>query len=426
MKHALVYDVPFPVPYWNRDEFMVMADSLLNGNKGSVSQFEKEFSRRMNVKHAIATNLGRTAIWLALKAMDLKAGDEVILPSFACFAVVQPILEMGCVPVYADITDDLNIDANSIEEQVSEKTKLIIMIHLCGRMADVKHVLSIANDYGLYVLDDASQACGARYNGIFAGASGDAGVFSFGMGKNIMATQGGMLVTDSQEVYHKACAEKLDEQNNKEALKRLANALLEFRFRKFTKFPYLAFRKLLVHNSKLPSPLPQRRKMSALDASLARQQLSKLDLIIQRRVRNARLLTEHLTTVDQIETPIGTYPENIFTKYPIKVSDNTVCQSRDRSTILVKLFDFLGRRGIEAEWLYNPLHLRQDTKRTVALPSTEDLYRRVLCLPVNPFLSERQIEHVAFNVKQFLEKQNVPVTESFKEIFVLANTMYEA
>jgi perosamine synthetase len=405
---------------------MVMADSLLNGDRGSVSLFEKEFSRRMNVKYAVATNLGRSAIWLALKAIGLKSGDEVILPSLACFAVVQPILEMGCVPVYADITDDLNMDANSLEEQVSEKTKLIVMIHLCGKMADVKHILSIANEYGLYVLDDASQACGARYNGIFAGTSGDAGVFSFGMGKNIMATQGGMLVTDSQEVYQKASAEKLDVQDNKEVLKRLANALLEFRFRKFTKFPYLAFRKSLVHNSKLPLPLPQRKRMSTLDASLARQQLSKLDLIIERRVRNARLLTEYLASVDQIETPTGTYPENIFTKYPIKVSDNTVCQSRDRSTILVKLSDFLGRRGIEAEWFYSPLHLRQHTKRTAALPNTENLYRRVLCLPVNPFLSERQIEYVAFNVKQFFKEENVPVTESFKEIFVLANTTYEA
>lgn len=241
-----------------------------------------------------------------------------------------------------------------------------------------------------------------------------------------MATQGGMLVTDSQEVYQKASAEKFDVQDNKEVLKRLANALLEFRFRKFTKFPYLAFRKSLVHNSKLPLPLPQRKRMSALDASLARQQLSKLDLVIERRVRNARLLTEYLASVDQIETPTGTDPENIFTKYPIKVSDNTVCQSRDRSTILVKLSDFLGRRGIEVEWLYSPLHLRQHTKRTAALPNTENLYRRVLCLPVNPFLSERQIEYVAFNVKQFFKEENVPVTESFKEIFVLANTTYEA
>ncbi|MEM2779995.1 MAG: DegT/DnrJ/EryC1/StrS family aminotransferase [Candidatus Bathyarchaeia archaeon] len=416
LNRPLRYVAPFVVPYWKRDELETIARCILSNKlvKGEfVSRVEREFSKRFNVKYSKATNSGRSAIYLGLIGLGLKPGDEVILPSFGCLAMLQPILKIGCTPVFADIDDNLNIDPSSIEKCISDKTKVIIMAHLCGKVANIKQIMDIAQKRGLAVLDDAAQACGAKYGQKFVGTHGHVGIFSFGMGKNIMATQGGMLVTNSEEIFEKAINTELSEENSRDVLKRLVNVFLEFRLRRLTRLPYIAIRKISSYVKEKPSDsypllLPSRKKMSNLDAALALIQLSKLDMIIRKRVRNANLLTEYLTGINEIETPEGAYPEHIFTKYVIRVSDGVMSPTYKRVTTLVKMAMFLERRGIEPEWLYTPLHLRICNKnyKRIELPKTEDLYRRVICLPINPFLSEEQIRYIASNVREFFKSQS--------------------
>lgn len=415
LNRPLRFVAPFVVPYWNRDELEIIAKCILGNKlvKGEfVSRVERGFSKHFNVEYSAATNLGRSAIYLGLIGLGLKPEDEVILSSFGCLAMLQPILKVGCIPVFADIDDNLNIDPNSVERCISDKTKAIIVAHLCGKVASVKQIMDIAQERGIAVLDDAAQACGAKYGEKFVGTHGHVGIFSFGMGKNIMATQGGMLVTNSEEIFEKAIRTELSEENSMEVLKRVVNVFLEFRLRKFTRIPYMAVRKYIPtlrkpSNSSFSS-FPSCKKMSNLDAALTLIQLSKLNIIIRKRVRNANLLTEYLEGIDEIETPEGAYPEHVFTKYVIRVSDGAMSSTYKRVTTLVKMARFLERRGIEPEWLYNPLHLRIRNKnyKRVELPNTEDLYRRVICLPINPFLSEEQIRYIASNVREFFKSQS--------------------
>jgi perosamine synthetase len=416
LNRPLYYVAPFVVPYWNKDEAKTAVECILSNElvKGEfASRLERAFSRRFNVKYSIATNLGRSAIYLGLIGLGLKPGDEVILPSFGCLAMLQPILKIGCKPVFADINDDLNIDPNSIEKCMSDKTRVIIMAHLCGKTANIKQIMDIAKEKGIVVLDDAAQACGAKYGEKFVGTHGHIGIFSFGMGKNIMATQGGMLVTNSEEIFEKAVKTELQEESSREVLKRVVNVFLEFRLRRLTRLPYVAVRKMCSYikkepsNSPLPS-LPPCKKMSNLDAALALIQLSKLDIIIRKRVGNANLLTKYLKGIDEIETPEGAYPGHVFTKYVIRVPEGAISPAYDRAVTLVKMAKFLEKRGIEPEWLYTPLHLRIRTGsyKKVELCKTEGLYRRVICLPINPFLSEEQIKYVASNVREFFRSEN--------------------
>ncbi len=171
----------------------------------NVSSFEQEVAAYHGVKNAVGLASGTDALYLSLKALDIKEGDEVITTPFTFIASAESITYVGATPVFADIDENtLNIDPAKIEEKITSKTRAIVVVHLFGQPADMDEIMAISHKYGLKVIEDSAQAFGAKYNDTPIGSIGDAGCFSFYPSKNLGAYgDGGMMITNNPEVSGK-------------------------------------------------------------------------------------------------------------------------------------------------------------------------------------------------------------------------------
>lgn len=171
-------------------------------------QFEKEYADYIGTRFCVGVANGLDALCLILKAMDIGAGDEVIVPSNTFIATVLAVSSVGAIPVFVEPEmESFNIDVNSIEEKITERTKAVIAVHLYGRPADMDGVRQIAKKYGLKVIEDAAQAHGSRYKGKMAGSLSDAAAFSFYPGKNLGALgDGGCVTTNDKDIADKVRA----------------------------------------------------------------------------------------------------------------------------------------------------------------------------------------------------------------------------
>lgn len=170
-----------------------------------IHRFEKEFATYEGSKYGLATSSCTGAIHLALMAMGIKAGDEVIVPDTTWIASVEPILYIGAKPVFVDVLEDSwCIDPYKVEKAITSKTKAIIVVHLYGNLVEMDHIMDIAAKYKLKVLEDAAEGLGSEYKGRKAGSIGDAGVFSFHGTKTFSTGEGGILVTNNIEIYERA------------------------------------------------------------------------------------------------------------------------------------------------------------------------------------------------------------------------------
>ncbi|MBI5867705.1 MAG: DegT/DnrJ/EryC1/StrS family aminotransferase [candidate division Zixibacteria bacterium] len=167
-----------------------------------VAAFEKEVSEKLGVAHAMGVASGSDALILALRAVGVGPGDEVIVPTFSFFATAGSVTHVGATPVFCDISkDDYNIDAALIEQKVTKKTKVIMPVHLFGQMPDMDKLRAVADAHHLAIVEDAAQAIGASYKGMTAGRWGKAGCFSFFPSKNLGAAgDGGMIISDDPGV----------------------------------------------------------------------------------------------------------------------------------------------------------------------------------------------------------------------------------
>lgn len=170
-----------------------------------IHRFEKEFAEYLGVKHAHATSSCTGAIHLALLALGVKAGDEVILPDITWIASVEPVIYIGAKPVFVDVLPDTwCIDPKKFEEAITPQTKVVMPVHLYGNMAEMDEILSIARQHGVRVLEDAAEALGSEYKGKKAGSLGDASVFSFHGTKTISTGEGGMVVSRDAQLIERA------------------------------------------------------------------------------------------------------------------------------------------------------------------------------------------------------------------------------
>ncbi|HPP30248.1 MAG TPA: DegT/DnrJ/EryC1/StrS family aminotransferase [bacterium] len=171
-----------------------------------VDAYEKEFAEYFGVKFATATSSGTAAVHSAIAALKLEPGSEVITTPITDPGTISPILFQQCIPVFADVEyETLNISPASIETNITEKTKAVIVVHLAGAPARIDEILKIAKKYNLYVIEDCAQAHGVKYKGRYVGTFGDMGVFSLMCGKHTTSGgQGGMIITDNEEFYWNA------------------------------------------------------------------------------------------------------------------------------------------------------------------------------------------------------------------------------
>lgn len=198
-------NIPIAIPQTGDDEWHALRDTIHSGwlTQGpKVNEFENNFAKEHQVKHALATTSCTTALHLILVALGIKPGDEVIVPAFTWIATANVVLYCGATPVFADIDPDTyNITADTIGSKITDRTKAIIVVHLFGLCADMDAISSVAKD--IPIVEDAACAAGGMYKGRYAGSLGVAGAFSFHPRKTITTGEGGMVTTDDAELAAK-------------------------------------------------------------------------------------------------------------------------------------------------------------------------------------------------------------------------------
>jgi len=320
----------------------------------NVSELEAEIARYHDVPHAVGVASGTDALLLALRALDIGAGDEVITTPFTFIATAEVLGLLGATPVFVDIDPrTFNIDASLIEAAITGNTKTIIPVHLFGHPCDMDPILAIAKKAGLKVIEDCAQAFGARYKGRVVGTFGDAGCFSFFPSKNLACYgDGGIVITGDTEVDAR--------------LRVLRNHGSSVRYH----------HSILGYNSRLDE----------LQAAIVRVKLRHIDSFNEGR-RNAAHLYRKYIRRDDITLPSEAADcRHVYHQYTL-VSDR-----RDR------LQAALSQAGIASAIYYPvPLH-RQDVfqgKGWRPLPATENMAAQVLSLPIFPEIGEEEIRRIS-------------------------------
>lgn len=209
--------MPGPGAYWfgkeEKDAVMEVMESGYLFRYGSendpkflhkVSTLEKEFAKFCGANHALATSSGTSSLLVSLIALGLKPGDEVIVPAYTFVATYSACIFAGLVPVLTEVDESLSLDPNDIEHRITTKTKAIIPVHMLGNPCNMDRIMEIAQKHNLVVLEDACQAAGASYKGKKAGTIGDMGAFSLNIFKTINSGDGGLVVTNNEELYEMA------------------------------------------------------------------------------------------------------------------------------------------------------------------------------------------------------------------------------
>ncbi len=258
--------IPIAQPGIGKDEIQAVIETMKSGwvTQGKkVEEFEESFAEYCAVKYGVAVSNGTAALHLALAALGIKRGDEVITTPLSCVATTNPIVYLNANPVFVDVEPTtLNVNPQLIEKKVTRKTKVILPVHLFGHPVDLDPLMEVAEKHGLYVIEDAAQAHGARYKGKKVGSVGHISCFSFYADKLITAVEGGMALTNDAEL-----AEKM-------------RLLRSFGMDKREKF----YHPVLGYNY----------KMSDIHAAIGLVQLQKLDHYIEKRRANIRYMKSKL------------------------------------------------------------------------------------------------------------------------------------
>lgn len=320
---------PFaPWPVFADDEIEAVAAVLRSGRvnywTGEQSlEFEREFARFVGVKYAVAVANGTVALELALYALGIGPGDEVVVPSKTFIATASCVVRAGATPVVADIDpDSQNITAASLASVLTARTKAVIAVHLAGWPCEMDEILALARERGLAVIEDCAQSVGARYKGRMTGAIGDIGAFSFCQDKIITTGgEGGMLVTDRRALWEKAWSYK-DHGKNYAAV--------------FEREHELGFRWL--HEG-----FGSNWRITEMQSAIGRLQLAKLPQWLALRRRNAGLLSQGLATVPGLRLAAApAHSEHAYYKYYVFLRTEML---RPGWT-MQRLLDALGAEGI--------------------------------------------------------------------------------
>jgi dTDP-4-amino-4,6-dideoxygalactose transaminase len=323
---------------------------------------EEEFAKFCTAKYGVSASSGTSALFLALKALGIASGDEVIVPSFTFIATASPVILLGAQPVFADIDPvSFTITPSEIERLITPKTKAIVPVHLYGHPAEMKPIMDIAGEHGLKVIEDACQAHGAMAFGHMVGTIGDIACFSYFPSKNMsVAGEGGMITTNNEEL-----AQRMSMMKDHGRTDRYKSTMFGFNFR-----------------------------LSEIHAAIGRVQLKHLPEWIEARRKNAAHYTELFEGLSEIVTPSEKgWAKHAYHLYVIKT------EKRD------ELAQHLKSKGIATGIHYNiPVHKQPyilDNYPSVTLKNTEECADEVLSIPLDPRTRAEEIERVVKELKHF-------------------------
>ncbi|GAF63765.1 cell wall biogenesis regulatory protein [Bacillus sp. TS-2] len=336
------------------------------GEQGEL--FEKEASDYLNNSFTVNVANGTDALVLALRALDIGVGDEIITTPFTFFATAEAISRVRATPVFVDIDPiTFNIDENEIEKKVTNRTKAIIPVHLFGQACNMNQIKKIADKHNLYIVEDACQAFGGEWKGAKLGTIGDIGCFSFFPTKNLSTIgDGGLVVTKHQDI-----AERI--------------------------------KKLRHHGSRvkyLHDEVGYNSRLDELHASILRVCLTKIDRWNEERYQKALIYKKHLNDLSAfILPPTPSNKEHVYHLYCVEHPD------RD------KIVQYLSKKNIASGIYYpEPLHLQnvyQHLGYSVGdFPTSEEKSKSLFALPMHPFLTEEEQMTVIDALKKY-EQRNI-------------------
>ncbi|MDG7040250.1 MAG: DegT/DnrJ/EryC1/StrS family aminotransferase [Nitrososphaerota archaeon] len=355
--------IPINAPIFGEEELKMvkeviqqsaMTDASYNGGN-YVREFESGIRSFVGARDAIAVNSGTAALHVALMAIGVGPGDEVLLPSMTFIASANAVKATGARPVFVDVDEYYTIDSKKIEEKVTSRSKAIMPVHLYGHTADMSAIMKIANERSLYVIEDAAQSLGSVYGTRMTGTIGHIGCYSFYPGKVMTTGEGGALVTDDY--------------------------VLADRARMLRNHGYDA------HNSLSGFGLNYR--LNQLSASIGISQLKKLPGFLQMRASNAYVLNMLLD--EQIRPKVRDGSRYNWYLYTI--------MSERRNQISAAL----RAKGIDSRVYYDPpVHLTKAYLGQKGLSRTEEYSTSVLSLPVNPLVKSADLETMASTVNSII------------------------
>jgi perosamine synthetase len=361
--------IPISEPNIGKKELKYVINCIKSGwisfKSEYVRGFEEKFSKYCGAKYGIATSSGMSALQLALSSIDIKKDDEVIIPTFSMIAVANALTYLGAKVVLVDSElDYCNIDPEVIRDNITHKTKAIIVVHTYGHPVDMDQILNIAKDYGLYVIEDCAEAHGAEYRGIKVGGIGDIGCFSFYANKIITTGEGGMVVTKNEEIAEKA---------------RMLN---------YHGFESDHFKSKSIGYS---------FRMTSLQAALGLAQLEKIEEHIKIKRKNAKLYNSLLKDLDGIILPKeAKWAKSIYWMYSVLIEKNF--GNRD------KLIRYLKRQKIETRPFFCPVHLQPiylEQFKNENFPIAEEISKKGINLPSGLLLKKSDIEYITESIISF-------------------------
>lgn len=364
--------IPVCVPLLGEKELEYAIDCIKTNwisSKGKyVEEFEKKFAEYCGCKYGITTTSGTTALHLALASIGASKRDEVIIPAFTMIATAFAVIYCGAKPVLVDAEPEIwNMDVNQIEEKITDKTKAIMPVHIYGHPCNMDPILKLAKKYNLYVVEDAAESHGAEYKGRKTGGVGDIGCFSFYANKIITCGEGGMVVTNDEEIAERA------------------RSLRDLSFPKGKR----TYQHLEVGYN---------YRMTNIQAAIGLAQLKRIDKLVRMRRRNAHLYNECLKDAEGIRLPVEKgWAKNVYWMYSISIEDDFEI-SRD------ELVEKLMKKGIDTRTFFIPMHQqlvfqKMSLFKKESYPVAEELSSKGMYLPSGSGLKEKEIKYICNVIK---------------------------
>ncbi|MHC5545418.1 DegT/DnrJ/EryC1/StrS family aminotransferase [Bacillus subtilis] len=378
--------LPYSLPLIGKEEIQEVTETLESGwlSKGpKVQQFEKEFAAFVGAKHAVAVNSCTAALFLALKAKGIGPGDEVITSPLTFSSTANTIIHTGATPVFADIDENtLNIDPVKLEAAVTPRTKAVVPVHFGGQSCDMDAILAVAQNHGLFVLEDAAHAVYTTYKQRMIGSIGDATAFSFYATKNLATGEGGMLTTDDEELADKIRVLSLHGMSKAAWNRYSSNGSWYY---------------------EVESP-GYKMNMFDLQAALGLHQLKRLDDMQKRREEIAGRYQTAFQQIPGLITPfVHDDGRHAWHLYVLQVDEKKAGVTRSEMITALKDKYNIGTSVHFIPVHIHPYYQKQFGYKEADFPNAMNYYKRTLSLPLYPSMSDDDADDVIEAVRDIVK-----------------------